>query len=171
MNKITLIAGGVLLAGTGAALAQPSGGARFDRDADLTRQQAVERADRRFAGLDLDNDGRVTADEARQAREQRRGDRAGRAFDRFDANDDGSVSREEFSQARAERGQRPGEGRRGRGGIRGGHMFGEQGFVTREQMRERALARFDRLDANRDGTLTADERRQGREHRRGRRGG
>ena len=28
-------------------------------------------------------------------------------------------------------------------------------------MRERALARFDRLDANRDGTLTAAERQQG----------
>ena len=39
-------------------------------------------------------------------------------------------------------------------------MFGEQGFVTREQMREQALARFDRLDANRDGTLTAAERQQ-----------
>ena len=36
-------------------------------------------------------------------------------------------------------------------------------------MRERALARFDRLDANRDGTLTAAERRQGREQWRERR--
>ena len=42
-------------------------------------------------------------------------------------------------------------------------MFGEQGFVTREQMRERALARFDRADANHDGTLTAAERQQARE--------
>ena len=38
--------------------------------------------------------------------------------------------------------------------------------VTREQMRERALARFDRMDANRDGTLTAEERRQAFEARR-----
>ena len=45
--------------------------------------------------------------------------------------------------------------------MRGERMFGEQGFVTREQIRERALARFDRLDANRDGTLTAAERQAG----------
>jgi hypothetical protein len=37
-------------------------------------------------------------------------------------------------------------------------MFGTQGFVTLEQMRARALERFDRADANHDGTLTAAER-------------
>jgi hypothetical protein len=51
--------------------------------------------------------------------------------------------------------------------MRGGHeaMFGEQGYVTLEQMRARALERFDRADANRDGTLTAEERRQARQQR------
>ena len=53
--------------------------------------------------------------------------------------------------------------------MRGQRMFGEQGFVTAEQFRERALARFDRADANRDGTLTAAERREAREQRRERR--
>ena len=42
--------------------------------------------------------------------------------------------------------------------MRGARMFGEQGFVTLEQMRARALERFDRADANHDGTLTAAER-------------
>jgi hypothetical protein len=51
--------------------------------------------------------------------------------------------------------------------MRGGRMFGEQGFVTREQMRERALARFDRADADHNGTLTAAERHAAREQRRG----
>jgi len=46
-------------------------------------------------------------------------------------------------------------------------MFGAEGFVTLAQMRERALARFDRADANHDGTLTAAERREARPHRRG----
>lgn len=40
----------------------------------------------------------------------------------------------------------------------GARMFGEAGFVTAEQFRARALERFDRADANHDGTLTAAER-------------
>lgn len=177
MNKITLMTGGVLLAAAGAVLAQPPGGARFDRDADFTRQQAIERADQRFASLDLDNDGRVTAEEARQARERFAAERRQRFQERLARLT--PEQRAEIEQRRAQRQERrsdqAGERRGGRGGgehrgMRGGHMFGEQGFVTREQMRERALARFDRLDLNRDGTLTADERRQGREHRRERRG-
>ena len=47
--------------------------------------------------------------------------------------------------------------------------FGEQGFLTREQMQERALARFDRLDADRNGTVTIAERQAARDARRERR--
>jgi hypothetical protein len=58
--------------------------------------------------------------------------------------------------------------------MRGQRLFGEQGFATREQFRERALARFDRVDANHDGTVTAAERQamrgQRRQHRQERRG-
>lgn len=179
MTRLTILAGSALLAVAGAAIAQPAPGPRGDRDADVTRQQVIERIDERFARLDLDRDGRVTPDEARQAHEQRRGERAGRLFERLDANRDGSVSRAEFDQARAQRAERRAERgeRRGmrmmrghhRRGMRGMRMFGEQGFVTAEQMRERALARFDRADANRDGTLTAAERRQAHEQRRERR--
>ena len=184
MTKFTILAGVALLGATGVALAQPQG-ERFDRNADVTRQQVIERTDARFARLDADNDGRATAEEGRQAHEQRRAERAGRMFERLDANSDGSVSRAEFDQARAQRAERRAErgdrGMRGmhrmhrRHGARGERLFGEQGFVTREQMRERALARFDRMDANRDGTLTAAERQQAREQvrqqRRERRGG
>ena len=182
MNKLILLAGTALLALAGPALAQPAPGPRADRNADVTRQQVIARVDQRFARLDLDHDGRATPEEARQAGEQRRAEHAGRMFERLDLNRDGSVSRAEFDQARSQmreqRGERRAE-RGGRRGMRGMHgprrgapgargeagqrMFGDQGFVTREQMRERALARFDRLDANRDGTLTAAERQQGRQ--------
>jgi hypothetical protein len=47
----------------------------------------------------------------------------------------------------------------GMGMRMGARMFGETGFVTAEQFRARALERFDRADANHDGTLTVDERR------------
>jgi hypothetical protein len=50
---------------------------------------------------------------------------------------------------------------RHRGGF-GQRMFGEQGYITLEQMRDRALQRFDRMDANHDGTVTVEERRQAR---------
>jgi len=44
-------------------------------------------------------------------------------------------------------------------GIRmGARLFGEAGFVTAAQFRARALERFDRADANHDGTLTVAER-------------
>ena len=175
MNKLTILAGTALLAATGVAIAQPADGPRPDPNADVTRQQVIERTDQRFSRLDLDSDGRATAEEARQAHEQRRAERAGRMFERLDANSDGSISRAEFDQARAERVERRAERRPGRGMHGAGHgmhatrAFGEQGFITREQMRERALARFDRVDANRDGTLTAEERRQARQARRERR--
>jgi Ca2+-binding EF-hand superfamily protein len=191
MKTFPILAGTVLLASAGAVLAQPAAGPRADRNAPVTRQQVIERTDERFARLDLNSDGRATREEARQAAQQRREQAIGRQFERLDANRDGSISRAEFDQARsqrreqrAERGEQGpragmrgmrhrgagGEGMRGmrhRGpggaGMRGERLFGEQGFVTREQMRERALARFDRIDANRDGTLTAAERQQARE--------
>ena len=183
-KRLTLIAGSALaLAAGAAAVAQNVQTPRMDRNADVTRQQVVERADQRFARLDLDNDGRATREEARQMAQQRHAERAGRMFDRLDLNDDGNITRAEFDQAHAQRAERRAEHRAERGerrGLRGGHgrghqgmrgmhaerLFGEQGFVTREQMRERALARFDRADANRDGTLTVEERREARMQRR-----
>ncbi len=189
MNKISLAAGAALLAIAGTALAQPGDGPRRDRNADTTRQQVIDRVDQRFAALDANRDGRVTPEEMRQHGEQRRAERSERAFGRLDANNDGNISRAEWDQARAQRAQRMSDrraqagqgeragrpqgmrGMRGLRGMRAAHgarMFGEQGYITQEQMRERALARFDRLDLNRDGTVTAAERQQAREQMRDR---
>lgn len=184
-KTITLsLVGAALLATTGVAVAQGGQDGRRGPVADITREQAVARADAQFARLDVNRDGSVTADEARQARQANRAERRGQMFDRLDANRDGSISREEFNQRPAMRG---GEGREGRGmragrqGRRGGaeargaRMFGADGVVTREEFRARALQRFERLDLNRDGTVTAAERQQARQRFRaegqGRRGG
>ncbi|HVQ08575.1 MAG TPA: EF-hand domain-containing protein [Allosphingosinicella sp.] len=200
MNKLSFFLSAAMLVTAGAAVAQGPG-PRPDRNADVTRAQVIDRTDQAFARLDANNDGRFTPDEARARGEQRRAQHMTRMFDRLDANHDGSITREEMAQAHANRGGPGGpggpgaEGRRGgpggpgmrhRGmrhggpggpgmrGMRGMRMFGEQGFVTREQFRERALARFDRADANHDGTVTAAERqamrdqwRQGRRDRPG----
>jgi hypothetical protein len=199
MNKITALAGTALLAVTGVALAQGTAPQRPDRNADVTRQQVIERTDAHFARLDTNNDGRFTPEEMRAAGEARRAERQTRMFDRMDLDHNGSITREEMTQAHAQMGERRGEGgMRGRGmrhgphhggpggpggpegphahgdhgpgtpgapgarGMRGERMFGEQGFITREQMRERALARFDAADADHNGTVTAAERQAAR---------
>jgi hypothetical protein len=205
MTKTLLMSGAALLAFAGAALAQPPagpGGPRPGRDADVTRQQVIERTDRMFATLDANNDGRFTPEEARQRGEQRRTRHMEQMFDHMDLDRNGSVTREEMRQAHAQhpRGERRAEGgtpgpggpggpgmrHRGPGGpgghggpgmrhrgpdgaggpgmrgMRGQRLFGEQGFVTREQFRERALARFDRADADHNGTVTAAERQAAR---------
>ena len=197
MKMITLLSGGALLAVAGTmALAQDTPARRPDPTADVTRAQVEARVAERFARLDANHDGRFTPEEARAMGAERRAAHQARIFDRIDANHDGNVSREEFAQTGpprggmgrgrgrghhrmgpppggpggpgmppspgAERGPPPG----GPGG-RGARMFGAEGFVTLAQMRERALARFDRADADHDGTLTAAERRETRGHRRG----
>jgi len=181
MKTVFLLTGAALLAVASPAAAQ---GPRGDRDAAVTRDQVIARVDERFERLDANDDGRFTPEEARALGEQRRAQRAERMFDRLDLDRNGSITREEMSQARAqrqadrgERGAEAGPGMRGHRGMRGmrghgrrgfamgmrsGRMFGEQGFATREQFRERALARFDRADADHDGTLTAAERREAR---------
>lgn len=187
MNGLFLLASAAAAAGV--AVAQPGGHVMGNHDGEMTRQQVIERVDRHFQQLDANNDGRFTREEAMAQRERMRAEHLQRAFARFDADNDGSISREEFARHRADRAERragrEGDGMRagrhgGRmmrhrhGGGMGGHMmmggrlFGEQGFVTREQLRERALARFDRLDADGNGTVTAEERRQAHERRRGR---
>ena len=174
MTKFTILAGTALLANAGLAVAQP-GGARLDRDADITRQQAAAHAEQRFAAMDADNDGRLTREEARQARSERWSERRQHRDERLaqltpEQRAAIEQRRAQRQEHRADRGERRGGGH----GMRGSRMFGEQGFVTREQMLEHAMARFDRLDLNRDGTLTAAERRQARaqlrerfQHRRG----
>ena len=178
--KITLLAGS-LLATTGVAAAQPQG---RGLGADLTRDQAIARADQRFQRLDANRDGRVNAEEMRQITERRmarRQQRAGQGeaggerqaqrqvaqFDRLDTNRDGQLSREEFAQRREMRSERRAQrGARGMGGARGGQMamrmLGEDGVITAEEFRQQALRRFERLDANRDGRVTGEERRNRR---------
>jgi Ca2+-binding EF-hand superfamily protein len=184
MKTLTLLSGAALLAVAGLALAQD--GPAPDRpgpDATITRQQAVARAEQMFARLDANHDGRFTPDEAQAMGEHRRGDVRQHMFDRIDANHDGNISRDEFAQAHAmrdgpggpggDRGMEMGPPPGGPGGPEGGHgmhgarMFGDQGFVTLEQMRARALERFDRADANHDGTLTPEERQAAHERMRG----
>ena len=123
------------------SFAEPNGD-RSERGLDLAQLEV--RAAERFAAMDLDADGLVTATEFAQApkgRDQRhhgfknRGKRHQKfddqAFDTIDADNNGQISREEFDQRRASL-----------------HAVRKEG---------RGERRFDRLDQNGDGALTADE--------------
>lgn len=155
-----------------------------------TRDQAVAKVRDRFARMDVNRDGFVAGDEVRSLRGQRGalGERRGRggnrmaqnggrvanpgaAFDRLDANRDNMISREEFSRARELRGDRRAERKMHRMGGKGaGRMMrladlDRDGRVSLQEATTSALQRFDRVDANRDGRITPEERRQQRQMR------
>lgn len=181
-NKLIILAGSALAVFGGVAVAQTGTSVptmHRDHNAPETRQQVIERVQQRFERLDANRDGRVTPDEARQARAQMRQHMQDRMFDRMDLNHDGNITRDEMAQAHAQMRERMQQRRADRGGSgmhrgpMGGHgmgmrgprgmgRFGPQGELTLEQMRDRALQRFDRMDLNHDGTVTAAERQQAR---------
>ena len=178
----------LLMGGTAIAQAPERGGVR---GAEMTRENAQQRAAQAFARMDVNSDGKLDA-----------GDREARANARFDAvdtNGDGAISREEFAAIRQERqgrreemrASRPegapeagkrmamrGHGMMGPRGMmgRGMPMLGQadsdhDGAVSQAEFNAAMLARFDAADKNGDGTITPEERREarpeaGRMHRR-----
>jgi EF-hand domain pair/EF hand len=143
-----------------------------------SRTEIEARVKQRFAKLDANHDGAVTADEGRAARQERRAEMRSRHFEAMDTNRDGSVSRAEFDGAgttiaarRGAGGHRGGAGRGGHGEMGGHADANRDGTVTLSEMTSAALTRFDRLDRNKDGTLTPEERRAGIDAMRGQRGG
>ncbi len=163
----------------GAAVAQDQ-----MRGAEMTRADVETRTAARFARMDVNGDGMLNT-----------ADREARALERFneaDANGDGALTFEEMQAARearqanrqerraerggerAERGERRG-GRHGRRGGNRGQMMERadtngDGSVSQAEFTAAALARFDSVDANNDGTVTAEERQAQRAERGGRRG-
>jgi Ca2+-binding EF-hand superfamily protein len=96
------------------------------------------------ARADTDNDGRISAQEHAAAAQAK--------FQRMDANHDGKLTADERSQRRA--------GAEDAGPHRGGKAkmdADNDGAVTRAEHAAGAKAMFDRMDANHDGRLAADE--------------
>ena len=178
MNKVLLSA--VALAVAMPAFAQVQAPIAPVRDAIQTRDEAVAKVRQHFSRMDANRDGFVGRDELQTMRGADQGERNGRnrmaagnpgaAFDRLDANRDGAISRDEFGRAREMRSEVRGMRKAGRTrGIGGGMMkladLDRDGRVSLQEATNKALQRFDRVDANRDGRITPDERRQNREQR------
>jgi hypothetical protein len=183
MRKSILAAGVAALAvlTAGAALAQsaPQAGqhraARGDADGDgrISRAEFVDARVARLTAIDANRDGSISAEERQSGIDTRRNQRASHRFEMLDKNGDGSISREEFTAQREPRGERMGRGeragrheRRGqRAGFRGGRGHGEWGPraearspLTIADVQTRLTTQFDRIDTNRDGFITAEER-------------
>ncbi len=145
MRKILLAAAGAaVLAAGGCGFAQAQDGDR-ERDGRHGMFQS-----------DSNSDGVLTRAEFDAGRDA--------TFARLDGDNNGNLTREEM---RAERGERGGRGQRGGRGHRGGgmHMLTSadangDGSITRDEFLARPIEHFDRLDANNDGVISADERPQ-----------
>lgn len=154
---------GVTVAGV--AIAQPAP----PMGREVTREMARAGAERLFARLDVNKDGKLDAAD--------RESRLSAMFDTIDANHDGTISRAEFLAAHRE--GPDGHGLDGKGpaghGPDGMEMRGmalatrlmreadpqNTGTVTRDAFIAAALAQFDRSDTNHDGRITPEERRAG----------
>ena len=191
MRKSTLAAGAaavlaVLTAGVAIAQQAPDRAARGDTDGDgrISRAEFVDGRIARLTATDANRDGSISVEERRSGIDTRRNQRVSARFETLDKNGDGSVSREEFMarEPRGDRAEHAGRGGRhgmGRGGHRGGgrgHGGGEgQGAETRgplaiAEVQTRLNTRFDRMDTNHDGFITAEERTAARQTMREHRG-
>lgn len=171
MKKLILFGAlGATLLGSGLAVAQT--GDRPGRDADWTRTEMIARADKQFAKLDTNGDGKITAEE----RAARKDARIEARFQRLDADKNGSVTLAEMKAAdeqrgekRAERGDKRGKGghhgmrrgHHGRGGPGGMMMHADadkDGTITKAEFQAPMIAMFDKLDADKNGVVTKAER-------------
>ena len=146
-------------------------------DGAVSRAEYQAWADQRFARMDLNHDGRITADERPHRGTAAPTGGAGRSidlatfrrmtmmrFDRMDTNHNGVLDATEIAamqdlmRARmAGRGGAEGPGMgHGHGGMRAD--ANGDGRISREEFLAQAGARFDRMDTNHNGFIDADER-------------
>ena len=102
-------------------------------EGNITRQEAVYRADQLFDALDANHDGFLTRGEAMITGMRLRAERASTGVD-----------------------IKPGIGGHTERFLE--HRFAGERTITRAQFEQGMLAHFDRMDANHDGVLTPDER-------------
>lgn len=170
---VAVLALTLAVGGTAIAQDSPAASHRARTAEPVSQADFVQRRVERLRAADANGDGQVTAEEMRAYGQARRAERLSARFDRLDANKDGALSRAEFEapQARGDRmgggrhdGARMMRGHRGQGARdRGGRMGApraESRFpIVIAESERKATEAFARMDANRDGVLTVEERR------------
>lgn len=153
----------------------------------MTRADVEARAKARFAEMDANKDGAVTQAEIADTRTEHMSKMQGEMFTKMDADKNGSISRAEFDahhQHMMSDGMAPppmadhggmkrkhmghGEGGKGRMGRMEDRMLGmtdanKDGIVTEAEATQAALARFDKVDTDKDGSINDAERKAARE--------
>lgn len=188
MKKLHIFGGvsALLLASAAIYAAPDAGKAKIDTDGNgsVSKAESLAAADAMFAKMDVNKDGKLdTADREAKVKEH---------FAKLDTDNNGSISQAEFLASHRERadkmaawgdgpkadGEKGGKHHMGKG--RGGHHGGPGGkgmkhadangdkVVTQAEFRAAAEARFAKADTNKDGSISADERKAGRgKHMRG----
>lgn len=169
MKKFVIAASltALTLVSTGVAAAQPGAG-KPDRNADLTRTELVAKLDARFAKLDFDKDGKLTAADRKAASEARIAER----FKKLDADGNGAVTLAEMQaahdkrvaeraakieqkQAAADTGGKDAKEGKARFAKRGhGH---KHGFGPHRGHGMKAGMMGGKVDADNDGVITIEE--------------
>lgn len=140
MLSLALSTAALTLSGTAVAQTAPAERPARAAKPDMTRAQAQERAEARFARMDANQDGTFdTADRAA---------RKAAMFDRLDSDRSGSISQAELEARHAERGGKRKDRRPGREGA---------APMTDAQKAERRAAMFARVDADGNGSLSRAE--------------
>ncbi|HEX5237926.1 MAG TPA: EF-hand domain-containing protein [Sphingomicrobium sp.] len=125
-----------------------------------------------FDRLDRDHDGKITVAEAAARRGHRGGVVQSQAtgftgmFARADTNKDGVITRAEFESTGEQlrtRMQHLAVARRGASGLFANADANKDGRISEAELEQDALAKFDRMDLNHDGTVTPEERQQSRQ--------
>lgn len=181
MKKLLISAGiAAAMVGIAPAIAQVAPAAKAANG--HSRAEVQAKIAEHFARLDSNRDGFVTMAEAEAMRADRRekrseqvAERRSDRFDRLDTDKNGQLSRAEFDARREHRAERR-AARPGRMHVRAlrgnlhGRMFAmadsnKDQRVSLQEATAAALQHFDSVDANRDGQVTRDERRQMRRQR------
>jgi hypothetical protein len=163
--SLSLVAAALVAGGTAYAQAAPRG--------EMTRAAVEQRTTEMFGRMDVNDDGRLDDADREAARRE--------TFDRIDTDGNGEISFAEFDAQRERRGEsraerrgprdrsgEPGMGQRGFGGrglARAADADGD-GTVSQAEFASAALERFDSADTDRNGTISLEERREARQHRR-----
>lgn len=164
MSRIpVLIASVVALAAASPAIAQPAAGAApSEASTPNTRSEVIKALDARFAKIDASGDGSLSAAElqtveaqviARQKTEL--GQAVERSFAKLDTNKDGRLTLEEYRAAAPAIAAKPADNAAAMVRLLD---TDKNGKLSGDEFKRRTLFIFDRLDANKDGTVTAEER-------------